>query len=532
MRTAPVAARNGARGTGSSRRRIHLDTDVLIAGGGLAGLYAAYELKKRHPGLRVRLVEMLSRIGGRVQTDEMLAGAFRAEYGAVRIEPDLQPLVDTFVQALGVPVQPISSHEAGSSIRPCAAKLTEDERALLADPRAHDPPWALLMHAVRVIVADQWDLDGDRFDRPGRAEALARFRTHAQFGGMPLYQQGIWNVLSNVLSHEAVEFTREKGAFYNFKNANPNAAEWIATLLDLRLLERPSYLPVGGMQTLIDYAGRAVRALGVDVVVDHALVDLSEQPDGAIAATIEDVSTAERRRVVVRCGRVVLALPQRPLRALARCLPPAVTASLDAVVPFPITWACCVVEDPWWNADTPPGSGEGAMVRAAHFEVHPSQPERYGMAMFYSDEPWHQYWANLIDTEEGRRGWQSAPYRNRGERLKAALVRTLQQTFSRDDTPRILEWGIRDWSMAPFGAGVHFWRPGYRSADVIRQLAAFGIGADPANRRVHICGEAYSDLQGFFEGACRSVQCMLQQIDAQNGTEKHNATTESSNEAA
>ncbi|MBA5735501.1 hypothetical protein, partial [Escherichia coli] len=71
-------------------------------------------------------------------------------------------------------------------------------------------------------------------------------------------------------------------------------------------------------------------------------------------------------------------------------------------------------------------------------------------------EPWHQYWANLIDTEEGRRGWQSAPYRNRGERLKAALVRTLQQTFSRDDTPRILEWGIRDWSMAPFGAGVHF----------------------------------------------------------------------------
>ncbi|MCA3863277.1 MAG: hypothetical protein IOB81_32065, partial [Burkholderia sp.] len=118
------------------------------------------------------------------------------------------------------------------------------------------------------------------------------------------------------------------------------------------------------------------------------------------------------------------------------------------------------------------------------------------------------------------------PYRNRGERLKAALVRTLQQTFSRDDTPRILEWGIRDWSMAPFGAGVHFWRPGYRSADVIRQLAAFGIGSDPDNRRVHICGEAYSDLQGFFEGACRSVQCALQQIDAQSGTEQNNATTE------
>jgi hypothetical protein len=510
-----------------------LETDVLIVGGGLAGLYAAYELKTRRPALRVRLYEALPHVGGRVQTDPMLDGAFRAEYGAVRIEPDLQPLVDAFVRVLGVPVLPITSHEAGSSIAPCSARLTDGERAVLADQQAHDPAWTLLMHAVRTIVAREWDLDGDRLDRPGRAQALARFRAEAQFRGKPLYQQGIWNVLADVMSHEAVEFAREKGAFYNFKNVNPNAADWIATLLDLRLIEQPSYLPAGGMQTLIDYANRAVRSLGVEVHVNRALVGLCEAPDGSIAATIEDASGAERSRSVVTCRHLVLALPQRPLQELGSCLPSAVTASLEAVVPFPITWACCVVEDPWWNLDTSPGSGEGAMVRASHFEVHPEQPDRYGMAMFYSDDPWHRYWANLIDTEDGRRGWQVAPYRNQGERLKEALVKTLQQTFSRTDTPRILEWGIRDWSMAPFGAGVHFWRPGFRSGDVMAQLAAFGIGIDPQDRRVHICGEAYSDLQGFFEGACRSVQRALQHIECSTASAaKDHVTRDTNDEAA
>lgn len=490
-----------------------MDTDVLIAGGGIAGLYIAYELKKRHPDLRVRIYEALSRVGGRVQTDPMLNGDFRAEYGAVRIEPDLQPLVDQFVRELQLPVEPISSHEAGSSIQPCLARLTDEERAIVRSAGVDDPAWALLMHALRKIVAGQWDLDGDRLDRPGRMAERVRFCTEATFRETPLHQQGIWNVLSEVLSYEAVEFSREKGAFYNFKNANPNAADWIAILLDLRLIKRPSYIPVGGMQALIDYARGAVRALGVEIFENRKVTGLIEESGRAIEVSIEDTLVQAGPRTLVRCDRVILALAQRPLLELRHCLPPDVSASLDSVVPFPITWACCVVEDPWWNAQTSPGSGEGTMIRAAHFEVHRQEPRRFGMAMFYSDDPWHRYWANLADAEEQCQDWQVEPYRNRGTRLKNALAKTLQHIFSRTDEPKIVEWGLREWGRAPFGAGVHFWRPGYVSEAVMRRLAGFAIGSDPQEHRVHICGEAYSDLQGFFEGALRSVHRALRQFD-------------------
>lgn len=215
-----------------------MDTDICIAGGGIAGLYVAYELKKRAPALRVHIYETLCAVGGRVQTDLMLDGAFRAEYGAVRIEPDLQPLVDQFVRELRIPVEPISSHEAGSSLRPDMARLWPEERSILTGADTGDAAWILLMHAVRRIVADRWDLDGDRLGLPGRDEAKRRFRIEATFGGLPLHRQGMWNILSDVLSYEAVEFAREKGAFYNFKNQNPNAADWISLLLDMRLISR------------------------------------------------------------------------------------------------------------------------------------------------------------------------------------------------------------------------------------------------------------------------------------------------------
>src|SRR5258705_13674546 len=44
---------------------------------------------------------------------------------------------------------------------------------------------------------------------------------------MPLYERGLWNVLSDVLSHQAVLKIRDTGNFYHVIEENPNAIEWI-----------------------------------------------------------------------------------------------------------------------------------------------------------------------------------------------------------------------------------------------------------------------------------------------------------------
>lgn len=480
-----------------------IETDIAICGGGISGLYTAYQLKQRYPELRIAVFEAQDRFGGKIQTISMLGGAFKAEYGGVRVEPDLQPTVDAFVRELGLPVQPIVSHEAGSTrLLPELELLTDEERALVEPHLDGDVALVLLIHAVQVVVGKQWPLDDDALDRPGRAEDRARFCREATFDGVPLYRQGIWNVLSEVLSYEAVEFCREKGTFYNIKNQNQNAAEWIAQLLDMMLMTEPSYLPVGGMEALSARVTQALLELGVELYPGHRLDTLVDGPTGV---------TLGFKDVQVSAQRVVLALPQLPLQRLGAQLPTAVTDSLSAVKPFHMTWACCVVKNHWWDADTLPGNGDRTPVRAVHFEVNPEVPD-HGMVMFYCDEPWNNYWRNLLEDEDGNLLFEQVePLTNTGTRLRRVLERAIQTTFDRTELPEIVEWGIRDWSLPPYGGGAHLWEPGVDTEQVMRTLEAFSLGSAQAN--VHICGEAYSNCQGFMEGALRSAERVLAAID-------------------
>jgi hypothetical protein len=71
------------------------------------------------------------------------------------------------------------------------------------------------------------------------------------------------------------------------------------------------------------------------------------------------------------------------------------------------------------------------------------------------------------------------------------------------DPAAILAYGIRDWGRAPYGGAGHLWRPGFEPWNVSAKLEAFSL-TDRAPANVHICGEAFSDFQGFMEGVLRS----------------------------
>ncbi len=74
-------------------------------------------------------------------------------------------------------------------------------------------------------------------------------------------------------------------------------------------------------------------------------------------------------------------------------------------------------------------------------------------------------------------------------------------------------FGIRDWSREPFEAGCHIWKAGVRVEEAIKELNAFSLhGAPPSNKNIHICGEAYSDFQGFIEGGLRTALNVLKYI--------------------
>jgi monoamine oxidase len=76
----------------------------------------------------------------------------------------------------------------------------------------------------------------------------------------------------------------------------------------------------------------------------------------------------------------------------------------------------------------------------------------------------------------------------------------------------IITYGIRDWARAPYGAANHGWQPGVRSWKVMDAFKAFDFGSGARN--LHIVGEAYSDYQGFIEGALNSAELALATMPA------------------
>lgn len=81
----------------------------------------------------------------------------------------------------------------------------------------------------------------------------------------------------------------------------------------------------------------------------------------------------------------------------------------------------------------------------------------------------------------------------------------------------VADYAIRDWSRPPFGAGCHAWAPGARSWEVRERLAGFGFEGHEGVENLHVCGEAYSDYQGFIEGALRSACDAVRKIVAACG---------------
>ncbi len=80
-------------------------TSVIVAGAGLAGLTAAYELQRR--GARVTVVEARDRLGGRVWTRrDGFAEEQHAEAGGDMIDPD-QETIRRLAKDLGVALSPI-----------------------------------------------------------------------------------------------------------------------------------------------------------------------------------------------------------------------------------------------------------------------------------------------------------------------------------------------------------------------------------------------------------------------------------------
>jgi hypothetical protein len=285
---------------------------------------------------------------------------------------------------------------------------------------------------------------------------------------------------------------------------------------------------------------------------------------------------AERPNYRVTADDVIFALPKAPLTELAARsgFPTDTSDMLDSVIGFTLLKVfLCGRVPAWWPASEAPRSQDRAWLTSTR-EVHYFRKGESAMTLLYMDEPSSQYWAHRVqatgDHDRAEYGGNldlkrvlvefvfdtqraiahdmipkpASPREamvdatdEAAQRLLKLIEQVPDESFTRPDSQAaaysrmrpevrallaalpairpfwadVSDYAIRDWSRMPFGAGCHAWRLGAQSWDVRNQLSAFAI-APGGRQNAHICGEAYSDYQGFIEGALRSAEDTVDKV--------------------
>ncbi|WP_028055155.1 flavin monoamine oxidase family protein [Sinorhizobium medicae] len=359
---------------------------------------------------------------------------------------------------------------------------------------------------------------------------------------VPLWQMGFWNLISDVLSHDAVMKLRDQGSFYHLIPENPNAVEWL--VFWLRALKTSHKLQgiEGGMKSII--AGMLEKLPeGREVICDRKLIKICVHEDGVrIRLSFEDENGVELPAVVAK--HVILALPKAPLQKIvarsAGSFSAEIKNHLDRCSGFPMTKVFVIVKQRWWEEEQRANMYAGRVpTRELHYWKSRVKDSRRGMIMAYADRPGANFWANYVQSsgKQDRPEWEKVPpslfkrgttgpnltsgqsalkeEQTQTRRLIYKLVQYLKEIGGETVRETDIEhYGIRDWGREPYCAANHNWYPETRSWAVLRALSGFGlVGASPTLRNVHVCGEAYSDYHGFIEGSLRSAAHILHQLD-------------------
>jgi monoamine oxidase len=501
--------------------------DVAIVGAGMSGLYSAWRLLGNAAAGAAPSVVVFdggNRVGGRLLslTPPGMPNT-RCELGGMRYM-SRHVLVAELVQRFQMPTEPMPVSEPqnlaylrGRLLRQSDLSLPEKIPYNLTDAEKSALGENLLMYALTQIVPNCETLAGLDFS------ALQTEMQTATFDGVPLHQQGFWNVLARVLSPDAYAFVRDSGG-YDCLVSNWSAADAIPFILaDFGKGVTYSRFPQGFDQ-LPQHLAQEVQRLGGEVRLGCCLksFDLRTAADGEQLVELHflDGSTVLARRLV-------LAMPRRSLELLQATGPvldkgnTAVRALIESVEPIPLFKIFVCYPYPWWKAlgvDSGRALTDLPIRQCYYWGVEAKDANTDGNSALlasYDDDLSVTFWAGLR-TRKSERGTSWPPVSRShvaGEEwadyqappaMLAEAHRQLVQMHGINYAPQPYAAAYRDWAEDPYGGGVNFWNIHAKSWEVIPAIVNPVAGVP-----VFICGEAYSHEQGWVEGALQTAELML-----------------------
>lgn len=477
--------------------------DIAIVGGGVSGVYAAWRLSSAMPRTRIALFERSGRVGGRLRSLHLAPGAPSPELGGIGLL-DQHHLVKRLSAHLGLKLTAPTEFREILHLRGRSLTGRQVRRSLWAKPfdfavprrQQRRSPSRLIRFAAEALLPGATEMDQD-----GWREA----RRVAMFGGRRLNDWPLHAALSQVLDFEALSFMEAALGGSYFVQASSGAVDMLEWLLAHFRGKRKVWRLADGYESLPRSLARSFEAGGGTICLGHGVSRLDRSDEG-LTLTL-GLPGAESAGPSVRARAVILALPKVPAQMIVEGsgIGRGRSDLLDHVAgvePWPImTFALQFAEAL--------GMPKGFEVSASVADLPVRQIWHYAEArtlVFASDGQDCQFWRDLAhDLERDDQGFCRLDPQGVFAQEAHRQARLVLDKTHPSPLPRPAAGWLQDWTSPSFGGGIHFWRLG-SDRDTIRTHMLRPI----PDLDLHICGEAWSDGQGWVEGALTNVETLLQ----------------------
>lgn len=522
------------------------ESDILIIGAGMSGLFAAWRLLSNDPSLSVQIVEKLHRTGGRLETTFVDINDVNGnkvtvhdEEGGMRFVPQescqmqhLWQLIKDMQQAGHqlTPVDFIMGDEnnryyvrgrsfSQKNVTDSNQKIWSELFALAPAEHGKNPSDILQEVVDEIIRQNKYRIT----EVPKSPSEWIYFRNNCTFEdyeGKPVIinKWGFWSMLRKYgLTQECIEMLSHVLGFMGPFQEYINAGEGLQILFDF---PKPDKTP---FKTLLEGFESLPSALEAEIKKMNGQIDLKVTIESLNAGANgyevigKELSSGDQISYIAK--KVILAIPKKPLKILAEnssvlSVNTQFTKAVNSVKNMELTKVGLYFKERWWhsngkiNLTNGPNFTDLPMGSVYTFSQYPSDNEKdqayNGPAALtqYTDYIRGNFWMELQNIGEMYQT-DEFPQNPPGtypasKSLVFEMMNQLRLLFGlneNDIIPMPLLSTYRVWGEGEFGYGYHQYKINVNDeTDVYQNIYK------PSDN-LFVCNESWSPEQGWVEGA-------------------------------
>ncbi len=551
-----------------------LKVEVAIIGAGTSGLYTAFRLvtDNKYKGHEVQIFDMSNRLGGRLESVIMPGMNFWGELGGMRYLTS-QEIVTTLIEGYPLKEDPSKRIPVlKDKMTPVLFPMGKPEELFMyiRKERFKQNAWTeeqdqgnklitryflnkndeglssdQLFNKIiyNVLMSDPWVVENYKeliiedpngydysFKLTSRDWDAIKPRMVYNFPGSPYDKRlvndiGFWNLIKDQVSQEGYEFLANAGGYYS-NTINWNSAEafpymvgdFSANTTYKTIEEGYDSIAYAIANAYMEYEGARIWSENklITFTKDHHLISTHKYE-----LTFLNIQSNTTWKVYA--NSIVLGMPRKSLELLDQNnfffdanRHQKLNENIRSIIMEPAFKILMGFERPWWKElgiDSGHSITDLPMRQCYYFGTDPENNNSMLLGS-YGDMETETFWKALSDDKVlfkvRANKSTSMEELHKFDDVQATefmvneLINQLKEVHG-IDIPQPYITYFRDWTDDPYGAGYHAWKAGFSVKDVMPYMRKPLI-----DEQIHIIGEAYSDQQGWVEGAFCETEKMLQ----------------------